>query len=74
MLAEAVNDPELVELAKMEEATGINLCGMCCIANELLMRRGIPVAGNFLNQELAIVTGAVEAMVVDVQCIMPSLG
>lgn len=74
MIADAVNDPELVELAKMEGATGINLCGMCCTANELLMRRGIPVAGNFLNQELAIVTGAVEAMVVDVQCIMPSLG
>lgn len=74
MLAEAVEDSELVELAKMEGATGINLCGMCCTANELLMRRGIPVAGNFLNQELAIVTGAVEAMVVDVQCIMPSLG
>ncbi len=74
MVAEAVNDPELVELAKMEGATGINLCGMCCTANELLMRRGIPVAGNFLNQELAIVTGAVEAMIVDVQCIMPSLG
>lgn len=73
-LAEAVEDPELVELAKMEGANGINLCGMCCTANELLMRRGIPVAGNFLNQELAIVTGAVEAMVVDVQCIMPSLG
>ena len=74
MLAEAVNDPELVELAKMEGATGINLCGMCCTANELLMRHGIPVAGNFLDQELAVVTGAVEAMVVDVQCIMPSLG
>ncbi len=73
MLAEAVEDSELVELAKMEGATGINLCGMCCTANELLMRRGIPVAGNFLNQEFAIVTGAVEAMVVDVQCIMPSL-
>jgi carbon-monoxide dehydrogenase catalytic subunit len=74
MLAEAVEDPELVKLAKIEGADGINLCGMCCTANEILMRRGIPVAGNFLNQELAIVTGAVEAMVVDVQCIMPSLG
>jgi carbon-monoxide dehydrogenase catalytic subunit len=74
MLAEAVEDSELVELAKMEGASGINLCGMCCTANELLMRRGIPVAGNFLDQELVIITGAVEAMVVDVQCIMPSLG
>jgi carbon-monoxide dehydrogenase catalytic subunit len=31
------------------------------------------VAGNFLQQELAIVTGAVDAMVVDVQCEMQSL-
>jgi carbon-monoxide dehydrogenase catalytic subunit len=37
------------------------------------MRHGIPVAGNFLQQELAVGTGAVEAMVVDVQCIMSSL-
>ena len=47
--------------------------GMCCSANEILMRHGIPVAGNFLQQELAIVTGAVDAMVVDVQCEMQSL-
>ena len=38
------------------------------------MRQGIPSAGNFLHQELAILTGAVEAMVVDVQCIMQALG
>ena len=37
------------------------------------MRHGIPVAGNFLQQELAIVTGAVDAMVVDVQCEMQGL-
>ena len=46
---------------------------MCCTANEILMRHGVPIAGNFLQQELAIVTGAVEAMVVDVQCIMQGL-
>ena len=73
MIAEAVEDAEMVELVKKEGAEGINLCGMCCTGNELLMRRGVPIAGNFLNQELALVTGAVEAMVVDVQCIMPSL-
>ena len=38
------------------------------------MRHGLPIAGNFLQQELAILTGAVEMMVVDVQCVMPSLG
>jgi len=37
------------------------------------MRHGVPLAGNFLQQELALVTGAVDAMVVDVQCIMESL-
>ncbi len=54
-------------------AKGVNLSGICCTANEILMRQGIPAAGNFLHQELAILTGAVEAMVVDVQCIMQAL-
>ncbi|NQS90960.1 MAG: carbon monoxide dehydrogenase, partial [Chloroflexi bacterium] len=50
-----------------------SLSGICCTANEVLMRQGVPAAGNFLQQELAIMTGAVEAMVVDVQCIMQAL-
>jgi carbon-monoxide dehydrogenase catalytic subunit len=54
-------------------AAGITVAGICCTANEILVRRGVPVAGNFLQQELAIATGAVEAMVVDQQCIMPGL-
>lgn len=66
--------PELVEMAKSKGAEGINLAGMCCTANEILMRHGIPVAGNFLQQELAVMTGAVDVMLVDVQCIMPALG
>ena len=57
---------------RLEQRRSISL-GMCCSANEILMRHGIPVAGNFLQQELAIVTGAVDAMVVDVQCEMQSL-
>lgn len=73
MAVKAVEDPELVKLAKSKGAEGINLVGMCCTANEVLMRHGISVAGNFLQQELAIVTGAVEVMMVDVQCIMPAL-
>lgn len=74
MIVEASRDPELVELAKQKGAKGITLGGICCTANEILMRHGIPIAGNFLCQELAILTGAVEAMVVDVQCVMPGLG
>ncbi|MCU0844926.1 MAG: anaerobic carbon-monoxide dehydrogenase catalytic subunit [Spirochaetes bacterium] len=73
MLAAAATDPALVALAKSTGAEGITLAGICCTANEILMRHGIPVAGNFLQQELAIVTGAVEMMIIDVQCCMPSL-
>ena len=74
MIVAAARDSELVELAKQKGAKGINLAGICCTANEILMRHGIAVAGNFLQQELAIATGAVDAMIVDVQCIMPALG
>ncbi len=73
MAVKATKDPELLKLAKKAGAEGINLVGICCTANEILMRHGISVAGNFLQQELAIITGAVEVMMVDVQCIMPSL-
>ena len=72
-IVEAVNDPELLALAKEKGAAGINLAGLCCTGNELMMRRGIPMAGNHLMTELVIVTGAVELIVVDYQCIMPSL-
>ncbi len=73
ILAVLSQDPELIAYAKSKGAKGINLAGMCCTANEILMRHGIPIGGNFLQQELAIVTGAVEAMIVDVQCIMQGL-
>ncbi len=69
----AAEDPELIALAKAQGADGINVCGMCCTGNEITMRHGIKMAGNFLQQELAVITGAVEAVIVDVQCIMPSL-
>lgn len=73
MVVDASRDTEIIELAKQKGANGITLAGICCTANEILMRKGIPVAGNFLLQELAITTGAVDAMVVDYQCVMPSL-
>jgi len=73
MLAIASRDPAIQAYAKEAGAHGITLAGICCTANEILMRHGIPVAGSFLQQELALVTGAVEMMLVDVQCCMPSL-
>ncbi|MEW6593892.1 MAG: anaerobic carbon-monoxide dehydrogenase catalytic subunit [Thermodesulfobacteriota bacterium] len=77
LLAEALciaaQEPDMLDLAKKQGAKGINLAGVCCTGNEILMRRGIPVAAGFVQQEIALATGAVEAMVVDVQCIMPSV-
>ena len=73
MIVDVVNEPEMISYAKSKGANGINLGGMCCTANEVLMRHGIPTAGGFTNQELAIMTGLVDAITVDVQCIMPAL-
>jgi carbon-monoxide dehydrogenase catalytic subunit len=73
MIVAVAQEPEMIKLAKSKGANGINLAGICCTANEILMRHGVPLAGNFLQQELALVTGAVDAMVVDIQCIMQSL-
>ena len=64
---------EMLDYAKTKGANGIQLGGICCTANEMLQRHGIPTAGNFLQQELAIITGACDAMVVDIQCVMQNL-
>ena len=73
MLAAASSDPEIIRCAREAGAEGVTLAGICCTANEILIRHGIPVAGSFLQQELAIITGAVEMMITDVQCCMASL-
>ena len=70
VVALAAQDPEMIAQAKAAGAAGIVIAGICCTANELLIRHGIPVAGNMKMQELAIATGAVDAMIVDLQCIM----
>ncbi len=73
MIVAASQDSDLLATAKKAGAKGINVAGICCTANELLMRHGVPIAGNFLCQELAIATGAVDMMAVDVQCVMQGL-
>lgn len=72
-IVDVASDPEIIAYAKSKGAEGVNIGGLCCTANEVLMRRGIPTAGGFTNQEPSVITGLIEAMVVDVQCIMPSL-
>ncbi len=73
MLVVASRDREILDAAKAMGAEGVNIAGICCTANEVLMRHGVPVAGSFLQQELALITGAVDLMVTDVQCCMASL-
>ena len=69
----SVNEPSLLKAAKDAGANGINLVGMCCSGAEVLVRHGIPHAGNFMSTEAILVTGAVDAMTVDVQCIKQGL-
>ena len=73
MIVAAAQSQEMVDYAKQIGAKGIQLGGICCTANEILQRHGVPPAGNYLQQELAIITGACDAMVVDVQCIFQNL-
>ena len=72
-MLDSVNDAGLIQAAKDAGAAGINLVGMCCSGAEMLSRHGIPHAGNFMSTEAILVTGAVDAMGVDVQCIKQGL-
>ncbi len=74
MVVAASEDRDLIDYARSKGAKGINIAGLCCTANEIAMRHGIRMAGNFLQQENAILTGMVELIAVDVQCIFPALG
>lgn len=73
MIYLAVEDNEMIKLARSKGAKGINMAGLCCTGNELMMRKQIPMAGNHLMTELTMVTGVVEAIISDYQCIMPAL-
>ncbi|MGL4208723.1 MAG: anaerobic carbon-monoxide dehydrogenase catalytic subunit, partial [Candidatus Adiutrix sp.] len=73
MIVAAVQTTEMIDYAKAQGAEGYVVAGMCCTANEILVRHGMPIAGDYLQQELAVITGAIEAMVVDVQCVMENL-
>jgi len=73
MIVAAAQSKEMIDYAKSKGAKGIQLGGICCTGNEILQRHGVPPAGNYLQQELAIVTGACDAMVVDVQCVFQNL-
>lgn len=73
LLIQTSKDLEMIELAKKVGAKGINLIGLCEVGNEILMRKGIPVAGTFIHQEAVIATGAIEVIIIDAQCVAPNI-
>ena len=73
MIVTVAQTETMKEYAKSKGAKGIQLSGICCTANEILQRHGVPLCGTFLQQELAIITGACDAMVVDIQCIFQNV-
>jgi len=74
MVAQVCSEEDLINMAKTAGASaGINVVGICCTGNEILLRHGVPLATSSVSQETAILTGALDAMVVDYQCIMPAL-
>ncbi|MBL7180798.1 MAG: anaerobic carbon-monoxide dehydrogenase catalytic subunit [Desulfobacterales bacterium] len=73
MIVAASQSKEMLDYARSKGAKGIQLGGICCTGNEMLQRHGVPPAGTFLQQELVIITGACDAMVVDVQCVFQNL-
>ncbi|MCI5193187.1 MAG: anaerobic carbon-monoxide dehydrogenase catalytic subunit [Candidatus Electrothrix sp. AU1_5] len=74
IIAQVASDPALITEAKKAGASeGLNVVGICCTGNEILMRHGIPLATSSISQEVAIMTGVLDAMVVDYQCIMPAV-
>jgi carbon-monoxide dehydrogenase catalytic subunit len=74
MIVQVAEEKGLIEEAKAAGASeGINVVGVCCTGNEVMMRHKIPMATSSVSQETVLLTGAVDAMVVDYQCIMPAL-
>ncbi|MEE8400115.1 MAG: anaerobic carbon-monoxide dehydrogenase catalytic subunit [Desulfobacterales bacterium] len=72
-MIQSVSEPTLIAAAEEAGAKGLNLVGMCCSGLEMMSRKGIPHAGNFMSTEAILVTGAVDAMAVDIQCIKQGL-
>jgi carbon-monoxide dehydrogenase catalytic subunit len=64
---------KLQQEAAAAGAERVNVVGVCCTGNELTMRHGVPLAAHNTQAELIIATGAVDGMVVDIQCIWPVL-
>lgn len=70
---EKIESPEIQKMAEEAGAAGIVVGGMCCTGHEALARHGVPAVTGSMGQELVLGTGAVDALVVDMQCVLPGI-
>ncbi len=76
---QAVNSDEMINLAKAAGATGIALHGSMCVGQELMQRQKTSAqgfasqTGNWINQEYLVATGAVDLLMMDMNCSIPGL-
>lgn len=70
---EKIRSEEIQALAREKGAAGIVVGGMCCTGHESLARYGVPTVTGAMGQELVIGTGAIDAVVVDMQCVLPGM-
>lgn len=76
---QASQDPEMLELAQKAGAQGIKVYGSMCTGQELLQRSATSASGfagqlsNWLAQEYYVATGAVDLVMMDMNCSTPGL-
>lgn len=74
MIVALVKSDEVKKAVKEAGAGEIVLMGACCTGKALLSRHGIPSVTGIMGSELAFATGALDALVLDMQCAIPGLG
>ncbi len=73
-VCDIVGTPKVMEKVKAAGAEDIKLYGMCCTGGEFIERDlGIPLVAMASSAEMAVATGAFEAIVVDQQDVLPGM-